>query len=99
MYELESACSDLGESSSPFIDEGNGLTSERERVRLLVSLAAHAGGFKMFVGTHNTVDAQRHVGEPYRMRVNSAHNTVGKKSVPTILFVSGRLQSIVSAGV
>ena len=29
-------------------------------------------------GAHNTVDAQRHVGEPYHMRVNDAHNTVGK---------------------
>ena len=43
------------------------------------------------VGTHNTVDAQRHVGEPYRMGVNGAHNTVGKMSAPTTLFVPGRL--------
>ena len=27
---------------------------------------------------HNTVDAQRHVGEPYRMGVNDTHNTVGE---------------------
>ena len=27
-------------------------------------------------GAHNTVDAQRHVGEPYRMGVNGVHNTV-----------------------
>ena len=26
----------------------------------------------------NTVNAQRHVGEPYRMGVNGAHNTVGE---------------------
>ena len=39
----ESTCL-LGESSSPFIDEGDGLTSERERVCTLLSLAAHAGG-------------------------------------------------------
>ena len=45
----------LGESSSPFIDEGDGLTSERERVHMLLSLAAHASGYKMMVGTHNTV--------------------------------------------
>ena len=32
----------LGESASPFIDEGDGLTSERERVRMLLSLVAHA---------------------------------------------------------
>ena len=29
-------------------------------------------------GAHNTVDAQRHVGEPYRMGVNGAHNTIGE---------------------
>ena len=28
----------LGESASPFIDEGDGLTSERERVRMLLAL-------------------------------------------------------------
>ena len=49
-------------------------------------------------GARNTVDAQRH-GGPYRMRVNGAHNIVGKISAPTTLFVSGRLQSIVSVGV
>ena len=37
---------------------------------------------------HNTIDAQRHVGEPYRMRVNGAHNSIGKISVSTTLFVS-----------
>ena len=37
----------LGESASPFIDEGDGLTSERERerVRMLLSLVAHAVGY------------------------------------------------------
>ena len=50
-------------------------------------------------GAYNTVDAQRQVGEPYRMGVNAAHNTIGKMLVPTTLFVSGRLQSTVSAGV
>ena len=29
-------------------------------------------------GVHNTVDAQKHVGEPYRMGVNGAYNTVGE---------------------
>ena len=37
----------LGESASPFIDEGDDLTSERERAHMLLSLAAHAGGYKM----------------------------------------------------
>ena len=36
----------LGESASPFIDEEDGLTSERESVRML-SLVAHAVGYKM----------------------------------------------------
>ena len=33
------------------------------------------------------------------MGVNGAHNTVGKMSAPTTLFVSERLQSTVPAGV
>ena len=45
----------LGESVSPFIDEGDGLTSERDRVRLLLSLVAHAVEYKMMVGAHNIV--------------------------------------------
>ena len=52
----------LEESASPFIDEGDGLTSEREGVRSLLSLAAHASGYKMMVGAHNTVECQMHVG-------------------------------------
>ena len=52
----------LGESASPFIDEGDDLTSERERVRVLLSLVAHAGGYKMMVDAHNTVECQMHVG-------------------------------------
>ena len=45
----------LGESTSPFIDEGDGLTSERERVPMLLSLVAHAGGYRRMVGGYNTV--------------------------------------------
>ena len=45
----------VGESASPFIDEGDGLTRERERVRKL-SLVAHVVGYKMIVGAHNTVN-------------------------------------------
>ena len=52
----------LGESASSFIDEGDGLTSERERVRMLLSLVAHAGGYMMMVGAHNTVGCRMHVG-------------------------------------
>ena len=52
----------LGESASPFIDEGDSFTSERERVRMLLSLVAHAGEYRMMVGAHNTVECQMHVG-------------------------------------
>ena len=52
----------LGESASPFINEGNGLTSEREGVCVFLSLATHAGGYRIMVGAHNTVDCQMHVG-------------------------------------
>ena len=52
----------LEESASPFIDEGDGLTSERERVRTLLSPAAHVGRYKMMVGAHNTVECQMHMG-------------------------------------
>ena len=48
----------LGESASPFIDEEDGLTSERESVRML-SLVAHAVGYKMIVDAHNIVDVRR----------------------------------------
>ena len=37
----------LGEGASPFIDEGDGLTSERECVCVLPSLVAHTVGYKM----------------------------------------------------
>ena len=49
----------LGESASPFIDEGDNLTSERKRVRMLLSLVAHAIRYKMIVGAHNTVNVIR----------------------------------------
>ena len=37
-------------------------SSEGERVRMLLSLAAYAGGYRMMVGAHNTVECQMHVG-------------------------------------
>ena len=46
----------MGESASPFIDEREGFTSERERVHMLLNLVAHAGRYRMMVGAHNTVD-------------------------------------------
>ena len=52
----------LGESASPFIDEADGLTSERERVSMLLSLVAHTDGYRMMVGAHNSAECQMHVG-------------------------------------
>ena len=44
------------------------------------------------VGAHNTVDAQRHMGEALLylsgMGVDGVHNTVGKMSAPTTLLGS-----------
>ena len=59
----------FGESASPFIDEWDGLTSERERVRMLLSHAAHAGGYRMMVGAHNTVGCHMYVGRCCLLRV------------------------------
>ena len=43
-----------------------GFTSERVRVRMLPGSVAHAGGYKIMVGTYNTVDVtvecQMHAG-------------------------------------
>ena len=47
--------SPVGRSASPFIDEGDGFIGERERVRMLLNLATHAGGYRMMVGAHNIV--------------------------------------------
>ena len=52
----------LEESASPFIDEGGGLTSERERVRMLLNLVSHVVRYRMMVGAHNIVGCQMHVG-------------------------------------
>ena len=56
----------VGGSASPFIEEGDGFTSKREKVRWLLSLVAYAIGYKKMVGTCNTVDVtverQMHVG-------------------------------------
>ena len=56
----------IGGSASPFIDKGDGFTSERERVRMLLSFVAHADEDWIMVGAHNTVDVtvecQVHVG-------------------------------------
>ena len=40
--ELEEVAPFIGGSASPFIDKGDGFTGERERVRMFLSLVAHA---------------------------------------------------------
>ena len=56
----------VGGTASSFIDKRDGFTSERVRVRMLLGSVAHAGGYKIIVGTYNTVDVtvecQMHVG-------------------------------------
>ena len=56
----------VGGSACPLIDKGDGFTSERVRVCMLLSFIAHAGGYKIMVGAHNTVgvtvECQMHVG-------------------------------------
>ena len=39
---LKKSTSFVGGSTSPFIDKGDGFTGERERVRMFLSLVAHA---------------------------------------------------------
>ena len=39
---LKKSTSFVGGSASPFIDEGDAFIGERERVRMLLSLVAHA---------------------------------------------------------
>ena len=48
----------LGESASPFIDKWDGLTSERERVRMFLSLAAYDDEYRTTVDAHNTIDVR-----------------------------------------
>ena len=52
----------VGGSASPFIDKGDGFTSERVRVCMLLSFVAHVGGYMMMVGAHNTIECQMHMG-------------------------------------
>ena len=64
--ESQKRLSSVGGGASPFIDKWDGFTSERVRVRMLLSFVAHAGMYKTMVGAHNTVDVtvecQMHVG-------------------------------------
>ena len=52
----------IGRERTPFIDEGDGLTSSRERERVVtLVLLPTLSGTRRFVGAHNTVDVQMHV--------------------------------------
>ena len=46
----------VGGSASPFIGKRDGFTRERVRVHMLLGFVAHVGGYKIMVGSHNTVD-------------------------------------------
>jgi len=48
----------LGENVFPFIDKGDGLTSESERVCMLLSLVAHVDGYRMMVGATTLLDVR-----------------------------------------
>ena len=56
----------VGGSASPFIDDGDGFTGERERVRMFLSLVAHTDEDWIMVGAHNNfdviVECQVHMG-------------------------------------
>ena len=60
-------------STSPFIDEGDSFTSERERVRMLLSLVAHTGGYQIMVGAYNTVDATVECQDGYRVLLRAGY--------------------------
>ena len=45
----------VGGGASPFIDKGDGFTSERVRVRMVPGSIAHADGYKIMVGAYNTI--------------------------------------------
>ena len=62
--ELEEVAPFIGGSASPFIDKGDGFTGERKRVRMFLSLVAHADEDWIMVGAPNTVD----VTVEYQMR-------------------------------
>ena len=53
---LKKSTSFVGESASPFIDEGDDFTGERERVQMFLSLVADADEDWIMVGALHTVD-------------------------------------------
>ena len=68
--------------------KGDDLTSERERVRTLLSLAAHADRSKMMVGAHNTVLVSDARGRLRRLL------QVWQTSVPATLLIPRGMQGV-----
>ena len=60
----------------------------RERVCMLLSLVAHAGGYMMMVGAHNTVECQMRVGGLCCLL------RVRQMSAPATLLVPGGMQGV-----
>ena len=60
----------------------------RERVRMLLSLITHAGGYRMMVGAHNTVECQMHVGGLCCLL------RVWQTSAPATLLIPGGMQGV-----
>ena len=76
----------LGESASPFIDEGDSLTSLRECVRML-SLVAHAVGYEMIIGAITLLMSDA-CGRLRRLLL------VWQTSVPAILLMPRGMQGV-----
>ena len=51
----------IGRERIPFY-RWRGWPYEGERVRMLLNLAAHVGGYRTMVGAHNTVGCHMHMG-------------------------------------
>ena len=85
----------LGESASPFIGEGDGLTNERERecvcVCVFPSLVTHAVGYKTVLSASTILLTPRCMWQApscsSSMANVGAYHTVGQMSAPTTLFV------------
>ena len=71
----------VGGSTSPFIDKGDGFTSEREKGAYatepycprLPSLVAHTGGYQIMVGAYNIVDATVEYQDGYRVLLRTGY--------------------------
>ena len=62
----------VGGSASPFIDEGDGFTGERERVQMLLSLVAHADEDWIMVGAQTLLMSLQNVRCMWEVVVSSS---------------------------